>query len=117
MSRQSAIINAVGYCPNLLNHLGGHRRYSDEDVRRLQFIKRAQVLGFTLEEIENLLRLNQAVCCKETHDLAVHKLTVINDKIADLLKMREVLSELVNQCNAGNQEGDCPIIHSLVQGR
>ncbi|MFS0754289.1 Hg(II)-responsive transcriptional regulator [Noviherbaspirillum sp. 1P10PC] len=106
-----------GLLPEPVKPIGGHRRYSDEDVSRLQFIKRAQVLGFTLEEIENLLRLDQAVCCKKTHDLAVHKLAIIEGKIADLLKMREVLSGLVNQCEAGNREGDCPIIHSLVQGQ
>ncbi|WP_194712125.1 Hg(II)-responsive transcriptional regulator [Noviherbaspirillum soli] len=106
-----------GLLPEPVKPLGGHRRYSDEDVSRLQFIKRAQVLGFTLEEIENLLRLDQAVCCNKTHDLAVHKLAIIEGKIADLLKMREVLSGLVNQCEAGNREGDCPIINSLVQGQ
>jgi MerR family transcriptional regulator, mercuric resistance operon regulatory protein len=97
--------------------LGGHRRYSNEDVDRLQFIKRAQMLGFTLEEIENLLRLGQAIRCAETHDLAAHKLTLIDSKIADLLKIREALSGLVSQCEAGNGEGDCPIIRSLAQGR
>lgn len=104
-----------GLLPEPVKPLGGHRRYSDEDVTRLKFIKRAQVLGFTLEEIENLLRLEEAICCRETHNLAAHKLAVIDDKIADLLKMREVLSGLMNQCEAGNQEGDCPIIQSLVQ--
>ena len=96
--------------------LGGHRRYSDEDVSRLQFIKRAQLLGFTLEEIENLLRLDQAVCCTETHDLAVHKLALIDSRIADLLKMRQVLSKLISQCEVGNIEGNCPIIQSIAQG-
>lgn len=104
-----------GLLPEPVKPLGGHRRYSNEDVTRLKFIKRAQVLGFTLEEIENLLRLEEAICCRETHDLVVHKLAVIDDKIADLQKMREALSGLVNQCEAGNQEGDCPIIQSLAQ--
>lgn len=106
-----------GLLPEPVKPLGGHRRYSDQDVGRLQFIKRAQMLGFTLEEIENLLRLEEGVCCRETHDLAVYKLAVIDAKVADLQRMRKALSGLVNQCEAGNQEGDCPIIQSLAKGR
>lgn len=95
--------------------LNGQRRYSDDDVSQLQFIRRAQVLGFTLEEIENLLRLEGADCCGDTHDLAIHKLAVIDAKIADLTKMRKALIGLVHQCERGNLQGDCPIIHSLAQ--
>lgn len=96
--------------------LNGQRRYGSGDVDRLRFIRRAQVLGFTLEEIENLLRLDGADCCGNTHDLAVHKLALIDAKIADLTNMRRALTGLVHQCEVGDQHGKCPIIEALVQG-
>lgn len=96
--------------------VSGQRKYSVDDVRRLSFIKRAQALGFTLEEIGNLLQLEGADCCGDTHDLAVRKLTLIDAKIADLTSMRKALADLVLQCELGNQQGSCPIIQSLLQG-
>lgn len=97
-----------------LKPLGGHRRYSGQDVNKLRFIKRAQVLGFTLEEIENLLRLDGANSCSDTHDLAMHKLELIEAKMADLTAMRDVLTGLVRQCETGNSHEGCPIIQALV---
>ena len=94
--------------------LGGHRRYSDQEVNKLRFIKRAQVLGFTLEEIENLLRLDGANSCSDTHELAMHKLKLIETKMADLAAMRDVLTGLVTQCEIGNHQGECPSIHALI---
>lgn len=94
--------------------LGGHRRYSDGDVNALRFIKRAQVLGFTLEEIENLLRLDGANSCSNTHDLAMYKLNMIEAKMADLAAMRDALAGLVRRCELGNRLGRCPIIQALV---
>ncbi|MBS0307556.1 MAG: Hg(II)-responsive transcriptional regulator [Proteobacteria bacterium] len=96
--------------------LNGQRRYAAEDVSRLRFIRRAQVLGFTLEEIENLLSLEGANCCGSTHELAVHKLKLIDGKIADLKNMRKALAGLAQQCESGNLLGNCPIIQSLIQG-
>jgi MerR family mercuric resistance operon transcriptional regulator len=96
--------------------LNGQRRYSNEDVDQLCFIKRAQVLGFTLEEIENLLRLEGADCCQDTHALAVHKLALIDAKISDLINMRKALAGLATHCEMGNRQGNCPIIQSLLQG-
>ena len=96
--------------------VSGQRKYSVDDVHRLSFIKRAQVLGFKLEEIGNLLQLEGADCCGDTHDLAVRKLTLIDAKIADLTSMRKALADLVLQCELGNQQGSCPIIQSLLPG-
>jgi MerR family mercuric resistance operon transcriptional regulator len=104
-----------GLLPEPKKPLGGHRRYFEQDVSRLQFIKRAQVLGFTLDEIENLLRLDGADCCADTHDLAVRKLALIDEKMARLAAMRQALSGLVRQCEIGNHGQGCPIIQSLAQ--
>lgn len=105
-----------GLLPEPAKPFGGHRRYSQQDVNRLQFVRRAQVLGFTLDEIESLLRLDSANCCEDTHDLAVRKLALIKEKIASLEAMRHVLTGLVQRCELGNHEGSCPIIQSLAQG-
>lgn len=97
-----------------LKPLGSHRRYSIADVNKLRFIKRAQLLGFSLEEIENLLGLDGVNSCNDTHDLAMHKLELIEAKMADLAAMRDVLRGLVRQCESGLHQEGCPIIHSLL---
>lgn len=92
----------------------GHRRYAGDAVKRVRFIKRAQVLGFTLEEIGSLLELDEAHACAETRDLAAHKLQVIEDRLADLKAMRKALTALMRQCDTGAACGVCPIIHALA---
>lgn len=93
--------------------LGGHRRYAPEQVRRLRFIKRAQALGFTLDEIAALLTLDAACACADTRTLAIRKLSLIERKIADLAAMRQALGNLVQQCDAGGGHAACPIIDVL----
>jgi len=94
--------------------LGGHRRYAPSQAKRLRFIKRAQALGFTLEEIGALLTLDAACACGETRALAVRKLGLIKQKMADLAAMRQALGDLVQQCDDGNGEASCPIIDVLA---
>lgn len=96
--------------------LGGHRHYAEADVSRLQFIKRAQALGFALDDVESLLGLDGADCCEDTHDLAVRKLALIDEKLAGLTAMRLALGGLVQQCGNGANTLGCPIIHALTQG-
>jgi MerR family mercuric resistance operon transcriptional regulator len=70
-------------------------------VKRVRFIKRAQVLGFTLDEIGSLLDLDEARACAETRELAAHKLEVIETKLADLKAMRKALTALLRECDTG----------------
>ncbi|WP_020681921.1 Hg(II)-responsive transcriptional regulator [Marinobacterium rhizophilum] len=95
--------------------LGGYRRYSADQVKRVRFIKRAQMLGFTLSEIGLLLSLDDTSLCHETREMAAHKLAMIEQKMADLSAMRQVLNDLVQQCDAGIGGADCPIIDVLAQ--
>jgi MerR family mercuric resistance operon transcriptional regulator len=83
-------------------------------VKRVRFIKRAQALGFTLEEIIGLLTLNESKACLETRGIAAHKLELIEEKIADLSKMRKALSRLVRACDASSAGTPCPIINLLT---
>ena len=63
---------------------GGVRYYSLDDMKRIRFIKRAQQLGFTLEEVTNLLKLEDGRSCRETERLAEQKLVLAEARIADL---------------------------------
>lgn len=92
--------------------LAGYRYYLPEQVKRLRFIKRAQALGFTLDEVGALLTLDAARACSETRALAVRKMGMIEKKMADLGAMQQVLGELVRQCDAGDGAA-CPIIDAL----
>lgn len=94
--------------------LNGHRRYPADWAKRLRFIKRAQVLGFTLEEIAGLLRLDAARACTQTRDLAARKLQTIDEKLADLTAMRKALGKLMRRCNSLDGTAVCPIIHTLA---
>lgn len=93
--------------------LGGCRRYPMQVVERVRFVKRAQALGFALEEISSLLKLEGASACAETLALAVQKLELIQRKIEDLTSMRRALSGLVRQCDRGEPANGCPIIKAL----
>lgn len=92
--------------------LSGYRCYLPEQIRRLRFIKRAQALGFTLDEVRALLTLDASCTCRETRALAVRKLALIEQKIADLAAMQQVLGKLVQQCDVGGG-ATCPIIDAL----
>jgi MerR family transcriptional regulator, mercuric resistance operon regulatory protein len=92
---------------------GGHRRYAPAAASRVRFIKRAQQLGFTLEEVGSLLRLEDSQSCRETRRLAEHKLASIEERLADLNRMRRMLKGLIAQCARGGRPRSCPIIATL----
>lgn len=94
----------------------GYRQYKQDAVNRVRFIKRAQDLGFTLNEIKTLLLLGDGHC-RETHDLAKHKLALIQGRIHDLEAMGAVLNKLVRACEKHGDSPGCPIIESLSGSR
>lgn len=95
---------------------GGIRRYGAADVDRLTFVKAAQQLGFSLNEISELLRLEDGTHCHEASALAEHKLQDVRDKIDRLQRIETVLSELVDRCHAQRGNIACPLIGSLHDG-
>lgn len=95
---------------------GGIRRYNKEDVARMTFIKTAQGLGFSLDEIAELLRLDDGTHCAEASALAQHKLDDVRDKIANLRRIEKVLNELVTYCQLEGGNVTCPLIASLREG-
>lgn len=96
---------------------GGVRRYSSDTVVRIKFVKRAQALGFSLDEIALLLGLSDGEHCAETKALAEKKLTTVEEKISDLVAIQNALKALVAECSKGSRSSGCPIIDALVAER
>lgn len=90
----------------------GVRRYDQEDVRRLKFIRSAQGAGFTLEQIGELLRLDAGQDRLRARELAAERLAALDLKIAELKAARDSLRRLANACHA-SQDGPCPIISAF----
>lgn len=95
---------------------GGIRRYDLEDVARMTFIKTAQRLGFSLDEIAELLRLDDGSHCAEASSLADRKLVDVRKKITNLRRIEKVLDELVTHCKVERGNVTCPLISSLRDG-
>ena len=94
--------------------LEGYRLYPLDSIQRILFIKRAQRLGFSLEEIINLIELGEG-SCNDVKSVAIQKLTVIEDRLTDLERMRKTLLDLVQQCDTGQNQAGCPLVASLAE--
>jgi MerR family mercuric resistance operon transcriptional regulator len=94
---------------------GGIRRYDVDDLARVRFIKSAQRLGFSLDEVAGLLRLDDGTHCREARALAEFKLAQVREKLADLQGIESVLAQLVRRCGSARGDVSCPLIASLQQ--
>lgn len=94
---------------------GSVRRYSEDAVARLGFIRRAQEAGFTLKEVAELLRLADKPSCRGARELAAHKLAQVEARIAELSRMRMALRTLVRACDSG-PASSCAIIERFERG-
>ena len=102
-----------GLLPEPDKPYGSIRRYGEADVARVRFVKSAQRLGFSLDDIAELLRVADGPHCDEVSHLAEHKLQDVREKMADLTRMEAVLSELVCACHAQGENVSCPLIAAL----
>jgi MerR family mercuric resistance operon transcriptional regulator len=93
---------------------GGIRSYSDQDLRRLRFIRRAQQLGFSLEDIRRLLELSSSDC-RRVEKLASQQLDVVRLKLKRLHRVESTLVETVEQCARRKGNQPCPIIETLSE--
>jgi MerR family transcriptional regulator, copper efflux regulator len=92
----------------------GYRMYGEEDVKRLRFIKRAQELGFTLEEISELLGLRVVPGAgAEVRSRTGSKIEEIDGKIRDLERIRAKLVELSEACDHHGSSDACLVLHAL----
>lgn len=92
---------------------GGIRRYGQADVARVRFIKSAQRLGFSLDEVAGLLVLDDGTRCAEARTLAEAKLADVQHKLADLRRIERVLKALIGQCSTRRGQVRCPLIGAL----
>lgn len=95
---------------------GGVRRYEEGDVARVRFIKIAQRLGFTLDEVASLLKLEDGTHCSEAADIARHKLAEVRVRLADLTSMEAALANLAALCEKRRGRVSCPLIEALHDG-
>ncbi len=96
---------------------GAVRRYPADLVERIRFIKQSQNLGFSLDEIRELMRLEDGGSRNSIRKIADSRLTNIRDKIASLQRMERVLAQLLCECEHTNSAAPCPIIAALSTNR
>jgi MerR family mercuric resistance operon transcriptional regulator len=90
----------------------GFRYYGSEALERLRFIRRAQAVGLSLEDIRDLLGLDRKRACGTTRALAAQRLEIIETKLKDLTVLRNVLAALIHECDE-NGGASCPILTRL----
>lgn len=96
----------------------GYRRYEEGDVLRLNFIRRAKALGFTLEEIRDLLAISAARDdMAQVKAAAAAKLVLLEERLAELQRVRDALRGLVDACPGHGDPSTCPILGALNQER
>jgi MerR family Zn(II)-responsive transcriptional regulator of zntA len=98
----------------------GYRCFSDADVRRAEFVKTARGIGFSLDDINQLLSIRvdkQSHSCQEVTDITRHKLEEVNARIAELQSMQQTLEILLESCGGGPEEAShCSIMEALEAG-
>ena len=105
-----------GVVPKPPRTSSNYRLYSEDTVRRVRFVKRAQELGFSLREIKELLalRATRGAKCQDVRRQALHKIEEMDEKILSLEAMKDVLRKLVKECaSTSAPASDCPILESL----
>ncbi len=106
-----------GLLPRAPRTASGYRQYDPDAVARLRFIKRAQDLGFSLEEIAELLelRVEHGAACAAVEAKANEKIAMVEKKIGELERMKTVLVELSRACDLREPTSDCPILETLSE--
>jgi MerR family transcriptional regulator, copper efflux regulator len=93
----------------------GFRSYPDETVAKLKFIRQAQDLGFSLKEIEELLSLKtrRSAGCADVRTRAQTKLNEVNEKVLNLMLLKQTLEELIDACPGKGSVDICSILNSM----
>lgn len=106
----------IGIMPDPPRTSKNYRAYDDAHVARLRFVMRSRDLGFTLEEIRDLLGLvdGEAGTCADVQVLAMRHIESVRAKIVDLQRIEQVLSETVSHCT-GDDVPECAVIDALQE--
>jgi MerR family mercuric resistance operon transcriptional regulator len=91
----------------------GYRSYNERDLQRLRFIRGAQRLGFSLEDIRALLELSSSDC-QQVQKLALEKLDLVKGKLRQLRKIESALTKTIQECTQRRDPEGCPIIETLA---
>jgi len=102
-----------GLVPEPARPYGSVRRYGMADVARVRFIKAAQRLGFSLNEVAGLLQLDDGRQCGQARVLAQAKLVDVRSRLNDLRRMESLLAALVRDCGQARGRMSCPLIAAL----
>lgn len=94
---------------------GGIRRYSKLHEHRLRFIKEAQSLGFSLDEIAELLALEDGRHCRQAEQIGSRKLAKVRERIAQLRRVESALAELLRRCGRNTGKVHCPLVAALAK--
>ncbi|SDL48419.1 Cu(I)-responsive transcriptional regulator [Modicisalibacter muralis] len=108
---------SVGLIPPVARTESGYRVYSQTDVHSLKFIQRARSLGFSVEQMRELLALwqDRSRASADVKAVALAHVEELEEKIKGLQAMRETLTHLAETCH-GDHKPDCPIIQDLSEG-
>jgi MerR family mercuric resistance operon transcriptional regulator len=107
----------IGLLPAPPRTAGGHRLYTGAHLKRLAFIRRSRELGFTLDEIRNLLGMVEGgYTCGAVQQAALANLAKIRRKITDLRRMERTLADTAARCEGGDAP-ECPIMDALFEHR
>jgi MerR family copper efflux transcriptional regulator len=98
-----------------LRPASGYRQYPDEAIKRIEFIKRAKELGFSLKEIGDLLslRVDPTTSCSDIKSRTETKIEQIEEKINTLQKMKNALVDVSRACSGRGPISECPILEAL----
>jgi DNA-binding transcriptional MerR regulator len=123
-SRSKVSTDAVRYyerhnlLPKAMRTAGGYRLFTLEAIERIVFIKKAQRLGFSLEEISTLLAVDGSSDCRHVHDLLDTKLTELDAKLKAMQEFRKELKRYLDECEAELKKrplsADCPVVTEIV---
>ena len=94
---------------------GGIGRYPPHALTRLRFIKRSQSLGFSLDDVQALLSLDDGQGCSAARTLGEHKLGEVRQRIQTLQALEVALQQLVSRCSSKKRKLSCPLIEALMQ--
>jgi MerR family mercuric resistance operon transcriptional regulator len=109
----------AGLMPDPPRTAGGHRSYSFDHLKRLFFIRRSRELGFTIEQVKELLQFVDEPdhTCGEVRKMAMLQARAAQEKIDDLKRLQQALNEMAARCKGGRYKvEDCPIIDALFAG-
>ncbi|HHJ34887.1 MAG TPA: MerR family transcriptional regulator [Gammaproteobacteria bacterium] len=104
----------IGLIEKPATPLRGYRKYSYRTAENIRFIKRAQRLGFSLQEIAELMQIGDGHC-QDVRVRAEKKRDRIDDQIRDLQSLRDTLDRLICECRTGSDEHHCPIVETLLE--